>query len=66
MYLLLEKGFRGGISYIAKRHSTASNKYMKNYDLIKLSKYVLYLDLNNLYGCGMSDYIPYSGLKWFY
>ena len=32
MYLFLEKGLRGGISYIAKRYSEANNKYMKNYD----------------------------------
>ena len=30
MYLFIEKGLRGGISYIAKRYSEASNKYMKN------------------------------------
>ena len=29
MYLFIEKGTRGGISYIAKRHSKANNKNMK-------------------------------------
>ena len=28
MYLFIEKGLRGGISYIAKRYSEASNKYL--------------------------------------
>ena len=28
MHLLIEKGLRGGISYIAKRHSIVNNKYM--------------------------------------
>ena len=32
MYLFIEKGLRGGISYIAKRYSDSNNKYMKNYD----------------------------------
>ena len=32
MHLFIEKGMRGGISYIAKRHSKANNKYMKDYD----------------------------------
>ena len=50
MYLFIEKGMRGGISYIAKRYSEANNKYMKNYDPKKPSKYILYLDMNNLYG----------------
>ena len=32
MYLFIEKGSTGGISYIAKRCSEANNKYMENYD----------------------------------
>ena len=29
MYLFIEKGLRGGISYIAKRYSEANNEYIK-------------------------------------
>ena len=32
MYLFIEKGLRGGISYIAKRYSKTTNKYIKNFD----------------------------------
>ena len=62
-HLLLEKGLRGGISYIAKRYSKANNQYMKNYDPTKPSMYIPYLDMNNLYGRGVSDYLPYERFK---
>ena len=64
IYLFIEKGPREGISYIAKRYSEANNKYLKDYDPTKLSKYILYLDMNNLYGSAMSGYLPYGGFKW--
>ena len=54
MYLFTEKGLRGRISYIAKRYAKANNKYMKDFDPKKPSKYILYLDMNNLYGCTMN------------
>ena len=49
-YLFIEKGLRRGISYILKRYSKANNKYMKDYDPTKPSKYISYLGMNNLYG----------------
>ena len=64
LYLFIEKGMSGGISYIAKTHSEANNKYIKCYDSSKESKFITYLDANNLYGWTMSQYLPYSGLKW--
>ena len=50
MHLFIEKGMRDGIYYIAVRHSKANNKYMECYDSGKESKYITYLDANNLYG----------------
>ena len=55
---------RGGISYIAKRHSKVNNKYMECYDGSEKGKYITYLDANNFYGCAMSQYLLYSGFKW--
>ena len=64
MYLFIEKGLRGGISYIAKRYSKANNKYMKNYDLKNPSKFIIYLDMNNLYDWAMSSYLLYGKFEW--
>ena len=50
IYLFLEKKMKVGISYIAKRFSKASNKYMQFCANSKPSKYIIYLDANNLYG----------------
>ena len=62
MHVIIEKGIRGGISYIAKRHSNGNNEYMKCYNSSKESKYIAYLDANT-YGCEMSQYLSYSGFK---
>ena len=53
VHLFLEKGVRGGVSYISKRYS----KRDENTD-------VMYWDMNNLYGTVMSsDYLPYEGFR---
>ena len=64
IYLFIEKGLRGGISFIARRYATANNKYMKDYDLKITSKNIIYLDMNNLCGLAISNYLPYGGFKW--
>ena len=64
MHLFIEKGMRGGISYVTKRYSKAYNKYCPDYDQERPEKYIIYLDMNNLYGHAMSQYLPYGGFKW--
>ena len=64
MFQFIEKGMRGGISYIANRYGKANNKYMKNYDEKAPSKNIMYLDANNLYGWAMSQYLPTGNFKW--
>ena len=63
-YLFVEKGSKGGISYIAKRYAKANNKYMSDYDSEKPSPFITYLDKNNLYGWTMSEYLPYEDFQW--
>ena len=69
LHLFIEKGMRGGISYIAKRNSKANNKFMENYDSSECNSieeivFIMYLDANNLYGWAMYQYLPYGGFKW--
>ena len=64
MFQFIEKGMRGGISYIANRYGKANNKYMKSYNKKTPSKYIMYLDANNLYGWAMSQYLPTGGFRW--
>ena len=54
MHLFIEKGMRGGISYVAKRYSKANNAYMKDYDNTEETIYIMYFDANNLYGWAMT------------
>ena len=39
-YLFIEKGLRGGISYIVKRYAKANKKYMNDYDPKKYSTFI--------------------------
>ena len=65
MLLMFEKGIRGGISIITNRYGEANNKYMGNrFNKNKLSKYLMYLDANNLYGSAMSEKLPIHSFKW--
>ena len=65
MLLMFEKGIRGGISIISNRYGEANNKYMGNrFNKNKLSKYLMYLDANNLYGSAMFKKLPIHSFKW--
>ena len=65
MYKFIEKGMRGGISMVSKRHCKVNHKYLSDFNPEKESNYILYLDANNLYGTAMSEYLPIGDFKWF-
>ena len=65
MMLMLRQGIRGGVAMVSNRFSQANNKYMGDaYDCSKPSKYIQYVDVNNLYGWVMSKPLPTCGFKW--
>ena len=65
MLLMFEKGIRGGITQSVHRWAAVKNPYMgSEYDKSKPTKYLQYLDANNLYGWAMSQPSPTGGFHW--
>ena len=65
MLLMFERGIRGGITQSVHRWAAANNPYMgSEYDKSKPTKYLQYLDANDLYGWAMSQPLPTGGFHW--
>ena len=64
MILMTEKGVRGGLTQVTKKHAVANNKYLPDYDSTKKSVFLQYLDANNLYGYAICEKLPLKRYKW--
>ena len=65
MLLMFEHGIRGGITQAVKRYVKANNKYMGDkFNPIAIISVSQYLDVNKLYGWGMSQPLPAGGFRW--
>ena len=64
MHLFVERGMRGGISMVSKRHAKANNPLVPDYDPSKPKKYIMHLAANNLYRWAMNKPLPKRDFKW--
>jgi hypothetical protein len=66
MYLMFEKGIRGGICQISHRFANVNGceEAQSCETTHKEKTYIRYWDANNLYGWAMSQYVPIGDFKW--
>jgi len=65
MHDFIEKAKRGGLSMAVHRYFQANNPKMgEAFNPSKPTSWISYVDATNLYGWGMSEYLPIGDYKW--
>ena len=64
MSVMAKKGIKGGICHAIYRYAKVNNKYLKTYNKNIYLSYLMYLDVNNLYGWAMFQKLRANGFKW--
>ena len=64
MFRFFERQIRGGVSSVFRRFSQANNKFQKDFDPSKPSKFIVYLDANSLYPTAMMQPLPVGEFEW--
>ena len=62
--MFFQQGMRSGVSYINKKKVKQVMNVVRIMIKKNLKKYIIYLDMINLYGYAMSQYLPYVDFKW--
>jgi hypothetical protein len=65
MVKFIQRGMRGGLVGVSHRWARANNRYMGDlYNPIEPTKYLWYIDANNLYGFSLSATLPLKDFSW--